>query len=398
MKAGPFIFDRRELGGSFGDLGTLVPIMVGLITICGLNPFAVLLMVGVAYIAAGLYYRLPVPVQPLKALGAIAIGAGLGREEISAGAISIGVVLLLLSSFNLTGFISRLFSKPIVRGIQLGLGLILMKKALEFISADGVPGIIIGICGLAILLVLRRNRHLPGSIALVLAGVLVGFFTKGLPDSIAPEAPKIAFPSLQNFQLAAVLLVIPQLPLTLGNAVVASSETARQYFKEKAYRVTPRALSLSMGVINVLTGLLGGMPICHGSGGLTAHYKFGARTGGANLMIGSLFLVGAVFFVRPALVFFSLIPLSVLGVLLGYVGLQHSLFLRDLKQREDIAIAVLVAAVSIFTSNLAIGFAAGIALWHIPRMFKARRPAMDTATHGRSTGETHPGPLPRHKP
>ncbi len=377
MRAGPFIFDRRELGGAFGDLGTLVPIMVGLITICGLNPVAVLLMVGVAYIAAGLYYRLPVPVQPLKALGAIAIGAGLGRETISAGAISIGVVLLLLSSFDLARLVSKLFSKPVIRGIQLGLGLILMRRALEFISGDGMTGIIMGICGLAVLLVLRRNRHLPGSIALVLAGVLIGFFTKGIPGGIAPEAPNVAFPSLQHFGLAAVILVIPQLPLTLGNAVVASSETARQYFKEKACRVTPRALSLSMGVINVLTGLLGGMPICHGSGGLTAHYKFGARTGGANLMIGSLFLVGAVFFVRPALVFFSLIPLSVLGVLLGYVGLQHALFVRDLKQREDLAIAVLVAVVSIFTSNLAIGFATGIALWHLPRIFKARRAAVD---------------------
>ena len=374
MQIGPYRFDRLELAGSLGDLGTLIPITVGLITICGLNPTSVLLIVGSAYIVAGLYYRLPIPVQPMKAMGAIAIGLGLGEQTISAGALWMGAFLLILSSFNLLYVVSKLFSKPVIRGIQLALGLILIRKALQFMLSDGWHGILLGLSGLALLSLLRGSKRFPASIAVVLFGVLIGPFLKGIPLDVDPRMSEILFPSLEHFRGAFLLLVLPQLPLTLGNAIMATRETAHQYFKEGAKRVTTRALSRTMGLANILAGLLGGMPICHGSGGLTAHYRFGARSGGANLIIGSFCLAGALFFTKPVLILFSLFPLPLLGVLLFYVGFQHSLLIRDLRERGDLFLAILIGTLALLTGNLAIGFGAGILMRTLMSAFKARRP------------------------
>jgi SulP family sulfate permease len=164
------------------------------------------------------------------------------------------------------------------------------------------------------------------------------------------------------------VLVIAQLPLTLGNAVVGTWDTARTYFKDDAYRVTPRALTTSMGLANIAAGLFGVMPMCHGSGGLTAHHKLGARTGGANLMIGGLILAVGLFLGIGALPFLSIIPLSVLGVLLAIVGVYHAILIRDLKAKRQMAVAGTVAITTITLGNLAFGFGAGILLHHILRL------------------------------
>src|SRR5207302_1587725 len=94
-------FDRSELAGAVADLGVLVPIAVALIVKNGLSPTAVLLPAGLLYAVAALVYRLPVPVQPLKAFGAIAIAKGLGADEIAAGALLMGAIFFVLGSTGL---------------------------------------------------------------------------------------------------------------------------------------------------------------------------------------------------------------------------------------------------------------------------------------------------------
>ena len=173
--------------------------------------------------------------------------------------------------------------------------------------------------------------------------------------------------------MALVVLVIPQLPLTLGNAVVGMSDTAKTYFQDGASRVSPKALTTSMGLANIIAGLLGAMPMCHGSGGLTAHYKLGARTGAANLMIGGLLLLLGILFGNTALSFLSLIPLPVLGVLLAIVGIYHSFLIRDLKAKKQLAVAVTVTVVTLTLGNLAYGFGAGILFHYMVRLPQENR-------------------------
>ena len=367
LKIGPYKFDRGELAGSLGDLGVLLPLMIALITINGLNPISVFLVVGLTYIVAGLYYRVPMPVQPLKAMSALAIGLGLGRETIAAGGLWMGAILLLLSFPYILTPLSRLFSKPIIRGIQLSVGLILIKRALGFMGEDGLSSITMGAAGLAIIFILRSNKRLPASLLVIGFGLVIGLFTirGGGEGNIDVSSLSLSFPSSKHFQTAFFLLVIPQLPLTIGNALMAARETAHQYFPEQARRVTLPSLSRGMGLANLLAGFTGGMPICHGSGGLTAHYRFGARTGGATVIIGSLFLLGAIFFAGPLLRLFLLLPLPILAALLFYVGFQHCLFIRDLKEGTDLSLALLIGAVAILSRNLAIGFGAGIGVQYL---------------------------------
>ena len=389
MRISTFRFNLQELGGALGDLGTLLPLMVALILINGINATAVLALVGLFYVGSGLYYRIPTPVQPLKAVAAIAISLGLSASVIGAAGLIMGVILLLLSLTNLIAHVVKLFPQAVVRGIQLSIGLILFRKGVEFAFGEQIfisggtrfdlgeipVGMLLAASALLIFIVfkfgfLKGSQRLPPSLALLTFGLGIGVIFGYIPgvDKLGPALPSIALPSAADFSTAFIVLVIPQLPLTLGNAVVGTWDTARTYFKDQAHRTSPRALSTSMGLANIVAGLFGAMPMCHGSGGLTAHYKMGARTGGANLMIGGLLLMVGLFLGGAAVPFLSVIPLSVLGVLLAIGGIYHVLLLRDLNSIKQLAVAGTVAVVTITGGSLAFGFGAGILLHYILRL------------------------------
>ncbi len=398
---GSYKFDRMELAGSLGDLGTLIPLSVALIVINGLNATAVFLMVGLFYIGAGLYYNLPIPVQPLKVVAAIAVASQLDAATIAASGYLMGVILLIIAVTGIIDVLERLFTKPIVRGIQLGLGFILMIKGLEFIGKDellmtGLTGLngghtftrfielswltwisvntIIGIFGIIVVTLLLTNRRLPAAIAVILFGVLVsvGFGSlSGTSFEIGYEPVHFFKPDTALLLNALILLVIPQIPLTIGNAVMATADTARNLFgEERAKRSTFRAFAASMGLANIGAGAVYGMPMCHGAGGLAAHYRFGARTGGSNLMIGTIFLVIAVVFGKAAISILGLIPNSILGVLLLFAGLELAMLIRDISEKKDLFIAFFIAGIGIATTNMGVAFIAGMTLLYIINKMK----------------------------
>ncbi|MEW6034777.1 MAG: putative sulfate/molybdate transporter [Chloroflexota bacterium] len=404
-----FRFNLFELGGALGDLGVLLPLAVALIALNQMSPTSVFLVVGLAYIAAGAYYRLPMPVQPLKAVAAIAIAGGLSARVVSASGLIMASFLLLLAATKATNAISRLFPKAIVRGIQLGVGLFLVKVGVSLVSKQqvvaGGENALVAVADLSIplgwllaaalglvFLLLLRSKRVPASLVVLSLGVASGGVFLGLPPglrelSLGLSLPAVAVPSLSDLSTALILLVIPQIPLTLGNAVFATADTARTYYGPKAERVKPRALLTTMGIANLAAGLLGGMPVCHGSGGVTAHYRLGAKTGGSGIMLGVLFLALALFVNGDVLPLLSLIPHSALGVLMMFVGVQHGLLVRDLHDAREILVTIMVAAVALVTSNLAIGFASGIGLWLMlsalfadkhRRVYSARRAGLDT--------------------
>ena len=398
MRLGSFKFSLSELSGALGDLGTLLPLAIGLIVINGLNPTTLLLVVGLAYIGSGVYYRIPMPVQPLKALSAIAIALALRPAVISAAGLIIGSLLLLLSITRLIVPLAKLFPKPVIRGIQLGLALILFKTALGLILEPQLllpdVSLVIAVVGIGLGL-LSFKKGWPASLVIIAFGLGVsgyfGFFTMLEGASFGPLLPSPQLPGSQELWLAFVLLVIPQIPLTLGNAIVATADTAKVYFGEKAHRTTLPALSGGIGLTNIIAGFLGGMPICHGSGGLSAHYRFGARTGGASLMIGAVFLALALFFGKSLVLVLSLIPLPILAVLLIFTAVQHGLLIRDLKARQDYIVAATVGIATIATNNLALGFASGIALFHLLKGLKAVYKLRSARLADGSSVSTKPG-------
>lgn len=378
---------RGELGGAFADLGVLVPLEAALIAINGLNPTTTFLGVGLAYILAGRYFGIPMPVQPLKAFAAVAVASHASPEVIAAGALWMSLILGLLAATGLVDALAARTPVGVVRGIQLGLGLLLLKNGWEFVAnkpffIDGqrptaalggvsVPlGVPVAVAAGVLLVALLRWPRLPSTPVLLvfggLAGAAVGPHAAPAGLALGPAPWAAHAPAVGDLLVALPLLVVPQLPLTLANSVIATSDAAAAYFGERARRATPRALSLSIALGNLWAGLAGGLPMCHGCGGLTAHYRLGARTPLATTIVGGVLVVVAVLFGAAALQVRSVIPYAIYGVLLVYVGYEHLKLGWAVPDRAARGVAVLTAGAAMaFNGNLAVGAAAGLGLWAV---------------------------------
>lgn len=396
----PFRLTWGEVSGALGDLGVLLPLAAALITVNGLSATGVFFGIGLAYILTGLVYHLPLPIQPLKAVAAIAIARGLQAGAVTAAGWWMGLLLLILAATGAARYLGRLFTRPIIRGIQLGLGLLLMRSGvLLALRRELIPGGAEQVVRLAsrpvplgwllaaaalIFLLYGVYRKGPVSLIVLAFGAFVSLVWGGAADGLGQARlglalPRIAPPLASDLWSALVLLVIPQIPLTLGNAVFATADTARVYFGRDARRVTPRALLTTMGISQVIAALVGGVPVCHGSGGLTAHHKMGAHTGMAPVLMGSLCLVLALFVDGNILPILALVPYPVLGALLAFVGIQHGLLARHVRGREEVLVVILIAAVGFATRNLALGFGVGIVAQQAGKLTRHLRPRREAA-------------------
>jgi sulfate permease, SulP family len=370
-------FDRRELAGAVADVGVLVPIAVALIVSNGLSATAVLLPAGLLYVVAALTYGLPIPVQPLKAFGAIAIAKGLGADEIAAGALLMGVVFVLLGRMHLLDFAARAFPKALIRGVQLTVGLLFLKIAWGLVldppksfSEHALPASwAVPLAAIGVIAALSLRRY-PVSLVLVLAGGVAMIALGGRDAELGPSA--ITVPSLDwaTIGTAFTVLVLPQLPLSFANSCLATADAARVYFGEKAQAVRPGRLATSFGSANLLAGAIGGMPVCHGAGGLTAHVAFGARTGGAPLVMGISLLVLALGFGAGLAALLTAFPLPILAALLATAGLLHIGLLRDLREPWAWALALAVGIVG-FQVHLAVALGGGLVVYWGARLVGA---------------------------
>jgi sulfate permease, SulP family len=362
-------FDRRELAGAVADVGVLVPIAVALIVSNGLSATAVLLPAGLLYLSAAFVYGLPIPVQPLKAFGAIAIAKGLGSDEIAAGALLMGVVFVVLGRLRLLDLAARAFPKALIRGVQLTVGLLFLKiawglvldppKAFAEHALD--PALAAAFAAAAVILAFSLRRY-PVSLALVVAGLAVMVWL-GADDAAVGPSP-VSLPSIDWATLgtAFTVLVLPQLPLSFANSCLATSDAARVYFGDRARAVRPGKLATTFGSANLLAGALGGMPVCHGAGGLTAHVAFGARTGGAPLVMGVALLTLALGFGAGLAALLTAFPLPILAGLLATAGLLHIGLLRDLRGLPAWVLALAVGLVG-YQVHLVIALAGGLAVY-----------------------------------
>jgi hypothetical protein len=373
-------FSGRELAGAVADVGVLVPIAVALIVKNGLSPTAVLLPAGLLYLVAAGVYRLPVPVQPLKALGAIAIAKGLGADEIAAAALLLGCIFITLGSTGLLDLAGRAFPRALIRGVQLTVGLLFLKIAWGLVTdapkafkAHALsPAWAVGLA-LGVVVASLALRRYPVALVLVGTGIVVMLVTTGGHAQLGPSA--IHVPSFDGSTLwtAFVVLAIPQLPLSFANSCLATADAARKYFgEEAAQRVRPGRLATTLGSANLFAGAIGGMPVCHGAGGMTAHYAFGARTAAAPAAMGTALLVIAVAVGSGLAALLGAFPLPILAGLLATAGLLHIGLLGDLRGAWNWTLALLVGIVG-FEVNLAYALALGLALWWIPRGLRVLR-------------------------
>ena len=384
-----FEFTRFEFSGSLGDLGTILPLAVGMIVINDIDPVPVFTVIGLFYIFSGLYFKLTCPVEPMKVISGYAIATGISAIQIQASCFWIGIFMLLIGGTGLIDFIGRYIGRSVIRGVQLSTGILLISQGIRlmagstlFQSIQGAAephlaiqslgilpiGILLGSLFAVLTLMLLDNRLFPAALVIVLLGILLGLvFGKDInwsllsPGLHLPKVLPYGLPKITDLGFALIILTLPQLPMTIGNAVIANRDLSLQYFKEKSELVTNRRLCLSMALANALSFIVGGIPLCHGAGGLASRYRFGARTGGSNLIIGTIFIVGTLLLGPGILTLINLLPFSILGVLLVFSGSQLGITARDLSERREMFVAILIVGITL-SANLAVGFIAGIAI------------------------------------
>jgi MFS superfamily sulfate permease-like transporter len=118
--------------------------------------------------------------------------------------------------------------------------------------------------------------------------------------------------------------------------------------------------------MNLVAGGLGGVPMCHGAGGMAGHIRFGARTGGAAVLLGVLLLATALLLGDSVTTLLKLCPVPVLGVILFFGGLELAAGAQGGDtDAQDRYVVMVTAAIAMW--NMGAGYLAGLVLWYAMR-------------------------------
>jgi len=368
VKIKSFEFNLRELAGSMGDMGTLFPLAIGYIVVCGLNPSGFLVMMGIANIATGLIYRLPMPIEPMKVIAVVAIAQKWSPSMVYASGFSMGIIWLIFAATGIISWIAKITPKSVIIGIQVSLGVILSVQAISMLSNWWI----LGISSILIILVLKDNRYVPAAIALVALGLFIMLLKGHFQEISLPHFSPPLFTAFGLNEVWQTLLLagFAQIPLTVTNATIATSSLIKTYWPDKT--VSERRLSLNQGIMNIIVPFFGGMPMCHGAGGLAGQYYFGARTGGANIIEGVIEILMGLFLGASIAKLFGFFPTAIMGAMLFLVGVELTRFAWDISLNKDLIPLGITVIISIAT-NMAYGFLAGLSVYWIIRFIIRKR-------------------------
>lgn len=283
-------------------------------------------------VLTGVVYGMPMPVQPLKAMAALVITQKLGGDVLYGGGLAIGLVMLFLSVTGLIGKLAQTIPKVVVRSIQFGLGLQLATIALrDYLPSGGVGGYGLAVLCCIIIVLLLGNRRFPPAPFVILIGIATTLASSAnfqqIAHGFAVQLPHLHAPTLQDIWIGFILLALPQIPLSLGNSILATRQVASDLFPERP--LTVNKISFTYALMNLLNPFLSGVPTCHGAGGMVGHYTFGGRTGGSVVLYGALYLVIGIFFAGSFGAVVQLFPKPVLGVILFFEAVAIMRLVRD---------------------------------------------------------------------
>lgn len=305
-------FSTGELTGALGDSVTVLPLLVALAATTGVSLPHVLVGFGIFQIVWGLYYGLPLSVEPMKALVGLAIVGALTAGELAAAGLLAGAILLAIGHLGLVGRVQAVVGEPVIRGVQFAVALLLLEAAVG-LSVGNLP---VAAAGLAVVSLLALAGYREASVLVVLAlGGVAAVAATGLPTPRVPD-PALFPAGAPSLTGAALEGTVAQLGMTVGNAALATALLCGDLYDRD---VSADALSTSMGVTCLAAVPFGGVPMCHGSGGLAGKHAFGARTAGANVLLGLGYLALALVAAGSLLAAF---PTAILGVLLAVVALE----------------------------------------------------------------------------
>lgn len=355
-----FAWNLGEVSGALGDLGTFLPHIIGAITIVKMAPAGILTTFGLFYMFSGTFYGVPMAVQPMKAASAAVLIQPMNPAAVAGAGLVIGAFFLILGVTGIVSRLARVLPGTIAAGLQLGLGLSLAILGIRLIETQ----IWLGVAISALMLGLMRYRRSPAALAAVLVGIGVGQVL-----GIAPRFPVLDFglhlPHLVVPTWAQILhgteyAVLPQIPLTLTNAIIVTAAVSRQLFPRELHPVNERNLAITTGLGNLLSAPFGGHLMCHGAGGIPGHFRFGGRTATAPVLIGLVFVVLGIGFGDSGYAMLKTIPDAVLGGLLLFSGIELALSSKLHEHHGgDLFLVLLMAAIGV-ALNPAAAFAVGL--------------------------------------
>lgn len=358
-------YNRMEFAGAFGDLGTFIPFVASYITLNKMDPLGILVAFGIFKIFVGLYFKTPMPIQPMKAIGGMAIAhpESISHGMIWGSGIFTAAFWLIMGLTGAVSWLYKITSKPVFRGIMLGLGLSFVVEGVRMMEGQIVWGII----ATALTFVLLSYQRVPAMLILLSLGVVVALITTPplLSElsqiSVGFRLPDLSFGrvSWQDLIAGSLILGVPQAPLTLGNAIIGTAEENNELFPDRKTNV--KTIAVDHGVMNIVSTAIGGIPLCHGAGGMAGHVRFGARTGGALVILGIIVLILGLFFSDSVATIFRFFPPSILGVILFFTGLELASMVRDIgSRRSDVYVMLVTAGLAMW--NMGVAFLAGILL------------------------------------
>jgi MFS superfamily sulfate permease-like transporter len=376
--------DRGEVSGSLGDLGTFIPLLVGMSITNGLNFTSALFFAGVFNIVTGLAFSIPMAVQPMKAIAAVAISENLRSEQILAAGIWTSAIVLFLGLSKLINTVDRLIPRAVVRGLQLGLGLQLIAKGVLLVrdtgSVWGLDSVFTGMLGFALVLALASSRRTPVALLLFTVGLVIAVAARHevlREMRLGLYLPHWVPLNWEDFRSSFWRAAVPQIPLTTLNSVVAVCALSADLFPDRPAR--PRGVAISVGMMNLIGCWFGAMPMCHGAGGLAGQYRFGARSSTSILFLGSVKMFLAILLGGSLLALLHGYPNSILGVLLSVSGLELALVARDQTERTPATVMYVTAGAILALGNTATGFTIG---WILALMLRLNPQAVTEERQG----------------
>lgn len=358
-------FDLAELSGALGDLGTFVPIALSLVAVCGMDAGTVLVFAGLFNVLTGVAFGQPMPVQPMKAIAAVAVAEVLAPGEIAAAGFVAGAIVLAMGLSGVVERVERAVPRAVVRGIQLGVGIKLAAKGVAMagaLPALGPDSVAVAALGALLVLAGPDPRRMPPALVLLALGLGLAVWAEPgafRGTSLGWSGPQLILPTGAEWVEGTLRGALPQVPLTLLNSVIAVCALSEDLFPGRGARVRP--VAVSVGLMNVGACLFGAMPACHGSGGLAGQHRFGARTGGSVVALGIAKMAIGIAFGAAALPVLDAYPDALLGVLLAFAGVELALPARESQKRDTFFVTVATAG-AILATNAAVGVLIGSAV------------------------------------
>ncbi|KAJ9190095.1 hypothetical protein P3X46_001327 [Hevea brasiliensis] len=398
-----------ELSGAVGDLGTFIPIVLTLTLVSHLDLSTTLIFTSLYNISTGLLFGVPMPVQPMKSIAAVAVSElpHLTTAQIATAGATTAATLLILGATGLMSFFYSFIPLPVVRGVQLSQGLSFAFSAIKYIRYNqdfiasksttprswlGLDGLILAISAFLFLVLtngfggdnhtiddndnnsltrpqrrmskrLRVLSAIPSALIVFLFGLVLCFFRD--PSIIndlkfGPSRIQLLKITWEDWKIGFLRGAIPQIPLSILNSVIAVCKLSTDLFPD--HELSATKVSFSVGVMNLVGCWFGAMPVCHGAGGLAGQYRFGARSGASVVFLGIGKLAIGLVFGNSFVKILSQFPIGILGVLLLFSGIELAMASKDMNTKEQSFVMLVCAAVSLTGSSAALGFGCGILL------------------------------------